>query len=520
MGRMNSTDRLPYSTAARWSFPAPIPPLEAGKSRMAERAPIAAALPFMVGFAQNCGLDPSPPGEGESAPADRGGVQPQPGVPHPGAKLRFDSALPSREGSTRRASEHPPLHKGDGMRRLSPKAPSRVLSLAAALLLPVAALAAPAERDPPNAPNQRAAFAGQTRAEAPANPTAVATSVVADGLPRSWAFEFLPDGRILTTQKSGEMRIVGKDGASLQVDGPPRVDSRGQGGLLDVALSPDFAKDRLVYVSFSEPRGSAGNGTSVARGRFVEEAGKARLEGVAVIFRQEPTWNNNMHFGSRLVFARDGRLFVTVGERSDAGPRVQAQDLASGLGKIFRIEADGTVPPDNPFVGREKAVPAIWSYGHRNLQSAALDAEGRLWTVEHGPRGGDELNRPEPGKNYGWPLVTYGIEYSGNRVGQGVTQRAGTEQPVYYWDPVIAPSGMAIYQGSLFPGWKGAMLVGGLVSEGLVVLRMKDDRVATEERIPLQARIRDVREGPDGAVYVLTEGERGGSRILRLAPKG
>lgn len=393
------------------------------------------------------------------------------------------------------------------------------LAIVAALLLPAAALAAPAERDPPNAPNQRPAFAGQTRAEAPAAPTSVVTTVVAEGLPRSWAFEFLPDGRILTTQKSGEMRIVGRNGASLPVEGVPRVDPRGQGGLLDVALSPDFANDGLVYVSFTEPR-SPGNGTSVARGRLVEEGGKARLDGVAVIFRQEPAWNNNMHFGSRLVFARDGRLFVTVGERSDSGPRVQAQDLASGLGKIFRIEADGTVPKDNPFVGRDKAVPSIWSYGHRNLQSAALDAEGRLWTVEHGPRGGDELNRPEGGKNYGWPLVTYGVEYSGNRVGQGVTQRPGTEQPVYYWDPVIAPSGMAIYQGSLFPDWKGAMLVGGLVSEGLVVLRMKDDRVASEERIPLGARIRDVREAPDGAVYVLTEGERAGSRILRLAPKG
>ena len=397
---------------------------------------------------------------------------------------------------------------------------SGALPLALALLsLPVAALATPAERDPPNAPSQRAAFPGQTRAEAPATSTQVDVSPVAEGLPRSWAFEFLPDGRILSTQKSGEMRITSPNAPAILVAGVPRVDPRGQGGLLDVALSPDFAKDRLVYVSFTEPRMPAGNGTSVARGRLVEEGGAARLDDLTVIFRQEPAWNNNMHYGSRLVFADDGRLFVTVGERSDAGPRVQAQDLSSGLGKVFRIERDGTVPQDNPFVGREKAVPAIWSYGHRNLQSAALDERGRLWTVEHGPRGGDELNRPEPGKNYGWPLVTYGVEYSGNRVGQGVTQRPGTEQPVYYWDPVIAPSGMAIYRGAMFADWKGAMLVGGLVSEGLVVLRMKDDRVATEERIPLGARIRDVREGPDGAVYVLTEGERGGSRILRLAPK-
>lgn len=344
--------------------------------------------------------------------------------------------------------------------------------------------------------------------------------MVAENLPRSWAFEFLPDGRILTTQKSGEMRLLSADGKTATVVlGVPAVDDRGQGGLLDLAVSPDFASDRLVYVSFAEPRAPRGNGTSVARGRLVEANGTARLEDVAVIFRQEPSWNNNLHFGSRLVFARDGRLFVTVGERSDAATRGQAQNLASGLGKVFRIEPGGSVPKDNPFVGRPDAQPAIWSYGHRNLQSAALDAEGRLWTVEHGPRGGDELNRPEAGKNYGWPLVTYGLEYSGNRVGQGVTQREGTEQPVYYWDPVIAPSGMAVYGGSLFTDWKGAMLIGGLVGEGLVVLRMQNDRVATEERILLQARIRDVKEGPDGAVYVLTEGETGGSRILRLAPR-
>lgn len=290
--------------------------------------------------------------------------------------------------------------------------------------------------------------------------------------------------------------------------------------MLDVALSPDFTRDQLIYMSFSEPRSPVGNGTSVARARLVEEAGKIpRLEGLTVIFRQEPAWNNNLHFGSRLVFARDGHLFVTVGERSDAASRVHAQDLSSGFGKIFRIEADGTPPKDNPFVGREGAQAAIWSYGHRNLQSAALDGEGRLWTIEHGPRGGDELNRPEAGKNYGWPLVTYGIEYSGNRVGQGLTQREGTEQPVYYWDPVIAPSGMAIYQGALFPDWKGAVMVGGLVAQDLVVLRMQDGKVASEERIPLGARIRDVQEGPDGAVYVLTERDRGASRILKLTPK-
>lgn len=391
------------------------------------------------------------------------------------------------------------------------------MGLALAIALPAAA--APAETKPPNAPWQRPAFVGQTRAERPPDPVLPEVSVVVAGLPRSWAIEFLPDGRILATQKAGELRLIVPGGGVTVVAGAPKVDARGQGGLLDVALSPDFARDRLVYVSFSEPRQPFGNGTSVARARLVEEAGAARLDGLTVIFRQEPAWNNNMHFGSRLAFARDGRLFVTVGERSDAATRGQAQDLSSGLGKVFRIEPDGAIPTDNPFAGRPDAMPAIWSYGHRNVQSAALDGRGRLWTVEHGPRGGDELNRPEPGRNYGWPVVTYGIEYSGSKVGEGVTQRQGTEQPVYYWDPVIAPSGMAIYQGGLFPAWKGAILVGGLVSEGLVVLRMKDDRVASEERIPLGARTRDVKEGPDGAVYVLTEGDHGGSRILRLAPK-
>ncbi|NNM71756.1 PQQ-dependent sugar dehydrogenase [Enterovirga aerilata] len=378
-----------------------------------------------------------------------------------------------------------------------------------------------AETREPNAPNQRPAFAGQTRAPLPDGPIAVATATVAEGIQGGWAFEFMPDGRMIVTEKAGRLRIVGRNGRpGGPVAGVPAVDSRGQGGLLDVALSPRFAEDRLVYLSFTEPRQGGGNGTSVARGRLVEEGAQPRLEKLEVIFRQVPAWDNNMHFGSRLVFAPDGKLFVTVGERSDREPRVQAQSLSSGLGKVFRINPDGSVPPDNPFVGREGAQGAIWSFGHRNVQAATLDGAGRLWIVEHGPRGGDELNRPEAGKNYGWPEVTYGLEYSGQSVGGGVTQRDGTEQPVYYWDPVIAPSGMASYEGDLFLGWRGALLVGGLVSQGIVVLRMAGDRVASEERIPLGARIRDVRVGPDGAVYAMTETRGGGaSRILRLSPK-
>ena len=384
---------------------------------------------------------------------------------------------------------------------------------------PTAGLAAgTAETAPPNAPDQKPAFPGQTRAPLPAQPTAVAVTTVAEGIQGGWGFEIMPDGRMLVTEKSGRLRIVANGRPGSPVAGVSAVDSRGQGGLLDVALSPGFPQDRLVYLSFSEPRQGGGNGTSVARGRLVEEGGQARLDNVEIVFRQMPAWDNNMHFGSRLVFAPDGKLFITVGERSDREPRVQAQRLSSGLGKVFRINPDGTVPPDNPFVGKGDAQPAIWSYGHRNTQSASLDTSGRLWIVEHGPRGGDELNRPEPGRNYGWPEVTYGIEYGGQPL--GVTQREGTEQPAYYWDPVIAPSGMAAYDGALFPNWRGALIVGGLVSQGLVVLRMENDRVASEERVSLGSRIRDVKVGPDGAVYALTETRGGGpSRILRVAPK-
>lgn len=381
------------------------------------------------------------------------------------------------------------------------------------------AWAAPVETRPPNAPDQRPAFQGQTRAPMPAERTAVNVSTAVDGLRGGWAFEFLPDGRMIVTEKEGRMRLVRDGRAGEPIAGVPRVASRGQGGLLDVALSPDFARDQTVYWAYSEPR-EGGNATSVARGRLVEDGDKARLDGVQVIFRQTPVYDGDKHFGSRLVFNPDGTLFVTVGERSDVGPREQSQDLRSGLGKVFRINRDGGVPDGNPFAGRGDARPEIWSYGHRNTQSAVLDGQNRLWVVDHGPRGGDELNRPEAGKNYGWPVITYGIEYSGQKVGRGITQKEGMVQPVYYWDPVIGPSGMEFYRGSLFPNWRGAFLVGGLATQNLVVLKMDGDRVATEEWIPLNARIRDVKAGPDGAVYALTESSgREQSRILRLSPR-
>ena len=380
----------------------------------------------------------------------------------------------------------------------------------------------PAETKPANAPDQQPAFAGQTRAPQPAETVEVETEVVADGLPHLWAMEFLPDGRMLVTAKEGAMHIVSTDGkAGPALEGVPEVLSDGQGGLLDVALAPDFETSGMVFFSFSEER-EDGNGTSVASGKLVtDDQGGGALEDVQVIFRQMPSYDGNKHFGSRLVFGPGGELYVTVGERSDPEPRVQAQDLTSGLGKVFRIDTSGKPLPDNPFVGQENAQPEIWSLGHRNLQSATLDGEGRLWTVEHGPKGGDELNRPQAGKNYGWPEVTYGVEYSGAAVGEGITQQAETEQPVYYWDPVIAPSGMAYYDADAIPEWKGAFLVGGLVSQGVVVLHMDGDQVRYEERVPLDARIRDVRVGPDGAVYAVTETRGGGgSTIVRITKAG
>lgn len=376
---------------------------------------------------------------------------------------------------------------------------------------------APVETRRPNGIDQRPAFEGQTRAPQPGQIVQIKAETVAEDLPHLWAMEFLPDGWMLVTAKEGTMHIVSDEGdISAAISGVPEVDSRGQGGLLDVALAPDFETSGMIFFSFSEPR-DGGNGTSVASAKLVRSGdGGAALEGTQVIFRQLPTYNGNKHYGSRLVFGPQNELYVTVGERSDRKTRVQAQDISSGLGKVFRIDMQGKALPDNPFLEKDGARPEIWSYGHRNLQSAALDGEGRLWTVEHGPKGGDELNRPQAGLNYGWPKVTYGVEYSGGKVGDGTTAMEGTEQPVYYWDPVIGPSGMAFYEGDAIPEWKGAFLIGGLVAQGVVVLHMDGDKVKFEEHVPLETRIRDVKVAPDGSVYALTESRRGGSTILRL----
>jgi glucose/arabinose dehydrogenase len=361
-----------------------------------------------------------------------------------------------------------------------------------------------------------ALFAAET--QAPRSPTpnslpgAVNVETLVKGLDHPWGLAVLPDGSMLVTERPGRLRKVERDGrVSEPLAGVPKVFAQGQGGLLDVALGPEFARDRLVFLSFAEP-GDGGAGTAVARGRL----GERGLEDVKVIWRQQPKVSGGNHFGSRIVFRPDGTLFVTLGDRFNYSEK--AQDLSTTIGKIVRINQDGSAPKDNPFVGRNGARPEIWSYGHRNIQAAALEPDtGRLWTAEHGARGGDELNHPEAGKNYGWPVISYGRHYSGLRIGEG-TAKPGMEQPVYYWDPVIAPSGMTFYTGNTFPDWKGNILVGSLTPGGLVRLEMKDGKVAREERYigDLKERIRDVQQAAEGSLYLLTDSSNG--RILRAAP--
>lgn len=386
-----------------------------------------------------------------------------------------------------------------------------------------------------NAPEQKPAFPGQTRVCAVKSNTAFEVTVLAKGLDRPWAVEPLPNGDFLITEKSGRLRIVSAKGEIGQPiggllpvgqggvsetsgqGGLPPITARGQGGLLDVALSPNFEKDRTIFWSFAEQR-EGGSGTSVARG--VLTADRRNLEQVRVIFRALPTYDNGLHFGSRLAFGPDGMLYITLGDRFDkTTTRPQAQQLNSHLGKIIRIKPDGTVPADNPFAKQSGALPEIWSLGHRNLQSAAFDEQGRLWTVEHGAKGGDELNLIEKGKNYGWAIISYGEEYSGEPIPGNITAREGFEQPVYYWDPVIAPSGAQFYTGNAFPEWRGNLFIGGLVSEKLVRLVIKDNRVTGEEHLlaDRSARIRDVRQGPDGMLYIVTD--EGNGELWKISPK-
>lgn len=373
------------------------------------------------------------------------------------------------------------------------------------------------EEDPPNVPEFKPAFPEQTRAPRIQSKSTFKVTEVAEDLDKPWAIAFLPDQRMLVTEKAdGELFIINAQGKKSEaVAGLPKVDGRDQGGLLDVEVAPDYAKSNLIYWTYYEPR-DGGNGLAVARAKLIDGE-KPRIENLEVIFRMLPTLDSTKHAGGRLVFARDGKLFVTLGERSILEGRKQARDLNSHFGKIVRINPDGTVPKDNPYVRKEGAKPEIWSSGHRNILSAALDGKGRLWIVEMGPKGGDEVNLVERAKDYGWPTIGYGEEYSGEPIHQ-TTQQKGLEQPIYYWDPVISPSGMTVYSGKLFPEWKGNLFIGGLSSKALIRLTLKGDRVSGEERLltDRKDRIREVVEGPEGALYLLTDD--GDGKILKIAP--
>ena len=343
----------------------------------------------------------------------------------------------------------------------------------------------------------------------------IRVETVVSGLSHPWALAFLPDGRMLVTERAGRMRIATRDGKlSPPLANVPRVLAQSQGGLLDVILDRDFAKNGTIYFCYSDPV-PGGAQTSLARARL--DAGETpRLLDVQRIFQQQGPPSSGLHFGCRIVQARDGNLFLTTGDHYSG--RNLAQTLDNHLGKVIRIAPDGSAPKDNPFVGRDDAKPEIWSYGHRNSQGATIHpVTGKLWMHEHGPQGGDELNIPEPGKNYGWPVIGYGVDYGGGKIHES-TQRAGMEQPIRFWTPIIAPSGLTIYTGDVFPQWKGNALIGGLRTAMLVRLELDGEKVVREERMlrQLNERIRDVRTGPDGAIWLLTDNAAG--RVLRLTP--
>ncbi|MFP3596385.1 PQQ-dependent sugar dehydrogenase [Chryseobacterium sp. SIMBA_029] len=359
------------------------------------------------------------------------------------------------------------------------------------------------EKEKPNS-DYKPAFKGQTRINAVKTVAAYQVEILNKDLGRPWGIINLPDGRFLITDKRGYMNVVSADGKQVsKIEGFPKVDSKGQGGMLDVALDPDFTTNNLIYFSFSEPFG-AGNLTSVAKGKLSQDM--KTIQEVKVIFRAEPSYDGDKHYGSRLAFDKDGNLFVSTGERSDKVTRVYAQKTDNYLGKILKITRDGKPAPGNPFIGKSGYKPEIYAYGVRNPQGMAIDPNGNLWDVEMGPRGGDEINLIQPGKNYGWGDVTYGIEYSGEKVGKGITQKEGTEQPVYYWDPVISPSGITFYTGNM-EEWKGNLFIGCLSGEHINRIILKDHKVVGEERLlaDQKERFRDVLNGADGNLYAVTD---------------
>lgn len=373
----------------------------------------------------------------------------------------------------------------------------------------------PVETKKPNS-NYKPAMPGQTRVAGVKTTMPYEGKVLTEDLKSPWGITSLPDGRLLITEREGTMRIVGMDGAvSSPIMGLPKVNSNGQGGLLGVRVDPDFATNRMVYWVFSEPRPD-GNLTAVAKGKLA--ADEKTIQNPTVIYRATPAYKGTLHYGGRILIAPDGNLFISTGERSDLVTRPQAQSLNSGLGKVIRITKDGQPAPGNPFAGQAGVRPELYSYGHRNVQGLALQpGTGDLWEAEFGPRGGDELNHIQAGKNYGWPTITYGIEYAGPKVGEGIQQKEGMEQPVYYWDPVLSPSGMTFYTGDLMPEWKNNLFIGGLSSMHIARLVIENGKVVGEERLlpdELQ-RFRDVTQGKDGALYAITDQ----GRLYRVAKK-
>ncbi len=353
--------------------------------------------------------------------------------------------------------------------------------------------------------NYKPAFKGQTRIEAVKTVTVYKAEKIAEKLGRPWAVIPLPDGRLLITEKNGYMQIYTTGGAfEKKITGFPEVDPGGQGGMLDVALDPGFTSNKTLYWSYAE-KFESGNLMAVAKGQLNEAT--AKMENPVVIFRATPALKSGFHFGSRLIFDKDGNLFVSTGERSILEGRAQAQLLNSGLGKIFKITKDGKPAPGNPFLNQQNTMPEIYSYGNRNAQSLDIHpVTGELWEAEFGPRGGDELNIIKPGKNYGWPVITYGLEYSGEKIGNAIQQQAGMEQPVYYWDPVLSPSGMAFYKGNAIPEWKNNLFICGLSSVHIARLVIVNNKVVGEERLleDKKERFRDVTYY-NGMLFAITD---------------
>jgi len=381
-----------------------------------------------------------------------------------------------------------------------------ILNVTAIIIYSVGCLAqnSPVETQKPNT-DYKSAKAGQTRVAGVKTKTDYKVDKLAEKLVLPWAVIPLQDGRLLITERKGSMQILDANGALVKKNtGFPEVDASGQGGMLDVALDPNFSKNKIIYWSFSEKNG-VGNLMAVAKGELNEA--ESKVQNPVIIFRATPALKSSMHYGSRLVFDKDGNLFVSTGERSILEGRKQAQWLNSGLGKIFKITKEGKPAPGNPFINQKDAMPEIFAYGVRNAQSLDINpATGEVWEAEFGPRGGDEVNIIRAGKNYGWPTITYGLEYSGEKVGDGIQQKEGMEQPVYYWDPVLSPSGMTFYKGNNIPEWKNNLFIGGLSSMHIVRLVIQNNKVVGEERLlgDKKERFRDVAYF-NGMLYAVTD---------------